>query len=490
MKEKLLFRRQFIIGKNLENKLEWDKENLVDGLTLYNHADLQKESVSLGNKKLILLGYIINPNNYKEDNRTIIEKLFENSNNFDNIKKQTISLGGRWLLLYINNDEFKILTDPSSLRRIFYTKKDELLIGSDTSIINYFKKQELSNDPKLLEYLNSKYCELSEFEFYNDNTIYKNIYKVLPNRYLDVKTRSVHKFWVDVEKKSYDENLEIISNILVNEIKALYNRSNNIICSISAGIDSRIMYAASKKAEVPIKYFVSTMNTLNEKDADIYIPKKITKDNNDDFIILDNLESFRDDFLEIYEMNIENARKLPKNLTIQAILDKFDNPYVITGNNAEVIVHYYDKDDVKYGKEISKLLGIPDDITYFNESFQAWLDEARPFLDKHKDIVPMKLFHWEQDTGNWGTLYQAESDIASEEFPPFNNREIFLRFWQCSKEKNYGKEEVYRDLLAKLDKSLLEYPINPLNFKEKIREFIRNNLSHTNYIKLKLFLKR
>ena len=142
MKEKLLFRRQFIIGKNLENKLEWDKENLVDGLTLYNHADLQKESVSLGNKKLILLGYIINPDNFKEDNKIIIEKLFENSYDFDDLIKQTVNLAGRWLILYINNDEFKILTDPSSLRRIFYTKKDELIIGSDTSIINYFKKQE------------------------------------------------------------------------------------------------------------------------------------------------------------------------------------------------------------------------------------------------------------------------------------------------------------------------------------------------------------
>lgn len=489
MKESLLYRRQFIIGENIDNKLGWNKTNLSRDLVLYNHEDLEIKKVGDGEKKLILLGYILDPDHPSRSNKDILTYLIENSSDFATMKDLTISLGGRWLIIYDSFDELKILTDPSSLRRLFYTKEEDLLIGSSMAIINYYKKQNLDSDKKLKKYLNSKHYKLTEGEWYIDKTIYKNIYKVLPNRYLDVLKRDVNKFWIDICNKSYDENIKRVAEILVNEIKSLNNRTNNIINSISAGIDSRIMYAASKKANIKIKGIVSTMNILTDKSADIYIPKKIFKDYGDELIVLDRLEDFKEDFLEYYEKSIENARKLPKNLTIQKIFDSFKNPYVITGNNAEVIVHYYDKDDAENGAEISKLLGIDKSIDYFNEYFDKWIEDARLFLEEHKDIVPMKLFHWEQDTGNWGTLYQAESDIASEEFPPFNNREIFLRLWQASRERKYSKQEVYKDLLRLLDENLLTYPINPLSTKEKLREFLRSHISHTAYVRLKNILK-
>ena len=39
--------------------------------------------------------------------------------------------------------------------------------------------------------------------------------------------------------------------------------------------------------------------------------------------------------------------------------------------------------------------------------------------------------------GNWGTMYQAEQDIAIEEFCPFNNRKLLMIL--LSVDKDVGK---------------------------------------------------
>lgn len=490
MDKNYFFRRQFLIGKNIENKLCWDYIDLKNEFKLFYNGDLEISIKENKDRKLILIGYALDPDNFKFNNSNILENLL-NNNKFNDLFNKTCSFGGRWLIIYVSNDEFKILTDPTSLRRIYYTIDDEFLIGSDPNIINYFKEQKKSSDNQLYKYLNSSYYELEEKIWFSDRTKYNNIRKVLPNKYLDIDKRTTYRFWVDLPNDfTYEQNLKRIAHILINELKAISLRDRGIIQSISAGLDSRIMYAASKRANLSPIYFVSTKNILSDNDPDIYMPKKILKDYGDELIVLSNLEDFREDFLNIYNKNVDEARKLPKNLTIQALMDNYDNFYMITGNIAEVIENYYDRDVAYSGKEISEILGIPKYITFFNDSFDEWINETRSFLNDHNDIIPMKLFHWELDTGSWGTFYQAESDIAVDEFPPFNNREIFLRFWKCSNLKKYGKKEVYLDLLRILDKNLLNYPINPLTLKGKILKAIHLKLSYRRRMQLKILIRK
>lgn len=58
-------------------------------------------------------------------------------------------------------------------------------------------------------------------EWYTYKTAYKNIKKLLPNSYLDIKTGEVSDFWIDIDKKSYEENIKIVSELLVDELKAI-----------------------------------------------------------------------------------------------------------------------------------------------------------------------------------------------------------------------------------------------------------------------------
>lgn len=63
----------------------------------------------------------------------------------------------------------------------------------------------------------------------------------MPNSYLDIKTGKVSDFWIDIDKKSYEENIKIVSELLVDELKAISLRPGEKIQSLTAGYDSRVI---------------------------------------------------------------------------------------------------------------------------------------------------------------------------------------------------------------------------------------------------------
>lgn len=230
------------------------------------------------------------------------------------------------------------------------------------------------------------------------------------------------------------------------------------------------------------------MNILRKDSADIVVASKILKDYDKDLKIIDNLKELDDEFLKIYKKNIDKASVLPKTLTIQYFFDKNEDLIHVTGNNSAVFKDYYEKTSAENGKEISKLIGIPKDLKIFEKDFDSWIEEVREIV-LNDDLDMMKLFYWENRLPNWGCQYQAESDIAIEEFPPFNNREIFLRLLNASKDSKKSEEDIFKDIIKYLDPNLLSYPFNPESGSQRIKSFIKSKVSKRTWEKIKSLLK-
>lgn len=95
MKEKLLFRRQFVITKRA-NKLEsWKETKLFDDYKLYTHPDLNIVDISMADKRAILLGFFVDPNHIDYDDYDILKDMLEKSDNFTDFQQKSISLTGR-----------------------------------------------------------------------------------------------------------------------------------------------------------------------------------------------------------------------------------------------------------------------------------------------------------------------------------------------------------------------------------------------------------
>ena len=93
-----LFRRQFVIGEIRTKGVlkDFKKENLGN-FSIYAQRDLPLTRIDFEDKTLILLGYLINPRNYRASDREILSEILEDSDNFFDVLNQTLGLGDKWL---------------------------------------------------------------------------------------------------------------------------------------------------------------------------------------------------------------------------------------------------------------------------------------------------------------------------------------------------------------------------------------------------------
>lgn len=177
-----LFRRQFVMGNISPEKLPktFIEEKICENYYIFHHKDLNLTRIDRNDIAVILLGYLIDPNNFGANNEEILENIIENISSFDSLCKKTLSLGGRWVIIYKDEKDFNILTDPSGLRQVCYSL-EEKIVGSNPAIINYIKNHDLRDDEDFKTYVNSKFYRINEMEWYGEKTHFKNIRKLLPN---------------------------------------------------------------------------------------------------------------------------------------------------------------------------------------------------------------------------------------------------------------------------------------------------------------------
>lgn len=491
MKEKLLFRRQFVITKRSNKINSWKITNLFDDYKLYTHPDLNIVDISMADKRAIVLGFFVDPDNINYSNYDILKDMLEKSYDFNDFQQKSMSLTGRWILIYISDTEKKIFNDPATSRHIYYSSGDEMILGSNSNIINYYIDHEKNKNPEFLEYISSKYYNINEVEWYSDATGYENIYKLLPNHYYDVDNKQSQRYWLEIPYIDYNHAIDRATELLVNSFKAIDMRDYYKIFGLTSGFDSRVIYAAASYAGIDTKYFLSTMNILKADHPDLVIAKEILNDYNKELIVLDKLNPLKDEFAYYYKENIEDSQILPKALTAQHLLyspDFPENTLYITGNNSAVFKDFYGKREASSGKEISKLTEIPKKYTIFDDSFDRWIDENKDLVEK-ANINMMDLFYWEHRLANFGVKYVANQDIAVDEFSAFNNREMFLLLMKSKHENKIDHKVIFKDIINKLDPKLMTYPINPTSGKGKVADFVKRNVSKRTWENIKLVLK-
>lgn len=491
MDDNLLFRRQFVLTNKDKKIKSWQEIDVFDDYKIYAHPDLKVIDKTVGDKRAIMLGYAIDPNNPTFSDEDIVNHLITNSVSADDFINNTISLTGRWILFYLSANEKIVINDPATARSIYYST-DELIIGTNPNIINFYKNHEQVLGSDYREYTSSKYYNINEYEWYSDRTAFEKIFKLMPNHYYDLVKKESEKFWTDLDYEGYEQTIDRATDLLVASFKALKNRNYDFIQSLTAGFDSRVVYAASSAADFDAKFFLSTMNILDENHPDILIANNILEDSGKELHLVDNLADLSPEFEDYYKKNIDHARILPKTLTIQHFVlnDDFgDNVMQITGNYSAVIKDNYKKHTVQSGAEISKLIGIPKQYKIFDKEFDSWIDENKELIEQAQ-IYMMDLFYWEHRLPNWGTNFIANQDIAMDEFSPFNNREFFVRLMKARRAENIDYKKIFEDIINKLDPDLMAYPINPTGRKGQIMAYIKDHVSKRTWEQIKIMLKK
>lgn len=496
--ERLKFRRQFILSREKISGLEsWKNITLNRNFYLYVHPDLNMSTARVGEKNIVLLGYILDYQDWLKSDQNIIDEIIEKVNSFESLTKSIKKYAGQYVIIFYDDINFIIFHDPLGLREIYYSRvPNKIICGSQPNIIINFAEPKISptKDLKKINFYKTDMPKVRAGRLWvGDETYYDEIKHLLPNHYLDLNKMQSFRYWPNekIMRMELDKAAEIASSFLSGILKAAYNRYE-LMMAVTAGNDTRTLLAASRDLSDKIYYFINKHDNMDDNHPDIKIPKAIFNELKLPFHIHVADSVVPDSFKKIYFNNVFFASKQYLPVTYNIYYKLHSSKLNVLGVG-EIGRGFYGTPPRKInGYFLARALKYKNSI-YAVDQLQRWFDEAKPSADLY-NVDIMTLLLWEQLLGNWGVVVDSESDIAIEYFDPFNSHYLYEVL--LSVDKKYASSILFREIIKKLWPELLEFPINPPKNKyEHIRnlltrfrifELLRNALYRFDEIRFKL----
>jgi len=480
----LNYRRQFILSSSHLNFCPyWKKKTISTEFYLEVHPDLDFVQVNNNGICLTLLGYLIDPDHPERQNKDILNNLNQNIPDNDTIFRHMARFGGRWILIVNSISGTILFSDPGGLRSVYYTdaKFQPFYCASQpgliADILGYKNNREESGEGSIFS---SEDVNDREYWLPSGTSPYKEIKHLIPNHYLHIQKREMKRFWPDetLQKIDLDEGIRRANSLLKKLIVGAASRYD-LAMTITAGIDSRSLLAASKSLKDQIYYYTLMYYDLNENSPDIKIPKQLSNLLNFEHHTLDCSTPMASDFRKIYLQNVHNAHEdwgdIAYGLSKQFPQDRI----CVKGNCCEIARCYfynYDYPKSLNGHVLAKLADMEKNSVAIN-NFESWLRRTESVARASK-IDILDLFYWEHRIGSWQAMSQLEWDIVQETFTPFNCRNLISILLSVdSKYRRPPKYKLFRDMISMLWPEVLCLPINPephiFRFKPQIKSLLR-----------------
>ena len=474
-----MFKNQyFATSSKIENSFENMNRFQFNGLSFFLHPSLSSSKVINGNNNLLLIGYIIDPNNPDYDNDKILNSISSNSNSKESFLKLIQYYSGRYVIFYKDDDSFIVVSDAVHFRQIYYSFDNGTvtLTSSMKMYLDFFNTDIITSNEKK-EFIEHPEFTRREFAWFGDKTIDDRIFKLLPNHYLDIsrKNKSRLSYYTFSHLKKEEDYLEYTAGILKGTYDYLH-RHFTLIQPLTCGLDSRALLAASKKYKDEIDYYLFDKEKYSNV-ADIRIPRKLSKKLDFRFNVYQR-DSFSDEFLLKFKREHILPRIIPKTANIQHHYYNANEKTVsISGVVGEVVRCFYGYTQNKNVRVdlLYEFSGYRDQVKFVRDEIEDWLSGAIEYANDN-ELSLLDLFYWEQRLGNWGSLYPYEQDIAIEENSPFNNRSLLMNLHRISYKKRRAPQySFFVELIKMMWPEVLSEPINPdrSTFIDMIKERAR-----------------
>lgn len=484
MFSRLIFRRQFILSSQKFDCFDdWHYLEIKHGFNLSVHPDLELSEVRNHKARLIAIGFLLDPFSPQMNNLDILNDLITHIRDFEDLIARVEKYSGRWVIIYQDDANLNIFHDPCGQRQVYYHfKDDQATAASSTSIIHHFFHLESDQSNELKEFIASHEFQQNENKWIGDGTAYLQTKHLMPNYYLDLMKRRVIRYWPAGPLGRTELKAGVIAGaeILEGTIIAASKRKK-LALAVTAGMDSRMLLAASRAIKDDVTYYVSMHGTDFTKTPDFYVPDNLFKKLDIPFYIQECNNSFSKDIKAIYTKNIKKARTdLIKSRFIYQHLLESQDKMIVNGNAGEIFrispylrpLPYRKATASNFAKEF---LESPD-LPYVAHQMRLWLKEVRTLCKEyHLDLYGM--CEWEQVMGNWGALYPSEQDIAVDQLSPFNNRLLIRLMMSVDvKYRVFPKYILFKKMIEMLWPETLSEPINPKSIKGVIRIWGRHLL--------------
>jgi hypothetical protein len=461
-----VFTNQYIVtDRSAEPRCELPDFATVDfgDLRIRAHARLKLTVAASDVAQVALLGYILDPQRPDDDDEAIVERLAATSGTPQRLHENLEGTTGRYVLLFRTTTTTIVTGDALHFRHIYHAVPDhELVLTSSPGLFLSFFGYELTMNDGKRALLEMPEYEHHERHWYGDEGMDDRLLKLLPNHYLDLRTREVARVDIHPLEREEDEARAIAqaSSILRGTYDALARRYR-LLQPLTAGWDSRLLLAASREHSGEIEYFV--FDRSSGAGEDVRVPTALAARLGLRFKAIEP-EPPTEEFLELFRADHTLPRILPKTANISYhYLQGYGSDVVnVNGNGGEVARCRYG-----WGRRppsldlVCECTPYGTKSPYVNRQMAKWYAEALA-CEKELGLRVLDLFLWEQRMGHWGAQYPFEQDIALEEMSPFNNRGLLLALLRVNgKERKAPPYTFYRRLIADLWPAAMAEPINP-----------------------------
>lgn len=465
MDDRLHFRRQFLVANGVVNELQNWQHRKVGDVHLFVHPDLQVTVKEWPSASIILLGYIFDPTQPTKTNEEIVSGIISRVGTFADLIDVLKPYAGRYAMIYKDRTNFTILHDPLGVREIYYcTEPNRVICGSQPNLIATFSEPKLgvTQIKGILDFYEHDMKLVRNGRLWvGDETYYQGVKHLMPNHYLDIQTLTAKRFWPNrrLERIDLGEAVKLSCDYLRGVMKAVTSRFD-VMMAVTSGIDSRSLLAASREVKDKIYYFINKKPPLNGNSPDIRIPSSMFKKINVPFHVHEVENSVNEEFKKVFL----NNTFLSKDLILPAIY----NVYFKNHQNKVNLLGVGEIGRDYYGEAPNDLSGYYlayclkyKRSRYATAQCEKWLREVREVAEEcNVDI--MRLLLWEMLLGNWGAVGNSESDIAIEEFDPYDSHYIYEVMLSVDPKHTKGPiPDLFKAMYREMWPELLEFPFNP-----------------------------
>lgn len=476
---RLELRRQFVLGpRTLPAYATWRQMPLKNGSVVSVHPDLDVTQVQTNHLELTLLGFLLDPNDIKLQNKQILENLAKEAKKGEDLTRLTDRFGGRWILIACDANKNIAFNDPCAYRQVYYTTPEVGSVWCASQPKLLADALQLVTDTTAQEELvNSSYVKNArEYWWPGDGSLYRHIKHLLPNHQLELGPQKVSRFWPrqPIRSISLAEGANAGAEFLENLTLSAAARFP-LALPLTAGLDSRMLLAAARKVRENIFFYTLIYPPLNRNSPDIVIPAKVLGTLGLTHHIIDCPKEMEPPFAQIYHDNVPMAHSAWGAIA-NGLLYGYPQDHVclkaVSSEIARCRYYRYSYPKSISGASLAALTGFGSNA-YAIRAFDGWLGPARQ-AEQDYGYKILDLFHWEQRLGNWQAMSQLEWDIVQEEFAPYNSRALLETLLAVNMKYRVGRTgTLFTEIIKRLWPEVLCQPINPMSVKGHVRHIAK-----------------
>jgi hypothetical protein len=492
MESDLIYRRMFMITRDvIAAPAGWKFAPIAQHFAYY-HPDLSVTVVESGAKTIALFGDVYDPAAPEKGNDEILRGLVGSAETVRECARLTESFAGCYALFFASEKEAAIYHDARGLREVYYSEGTNRVICASQPhlLVEYAEpKIEKSTDRELVDFYSNA---LWDSRWVGDETCFAGVKHLIPNHLFDIRALSSARYWPSREIAPVDleDAVSRIAASLKGTLRAIVAR-HPAMMAVTAGEDSRVLFAASEEVQEKIYFFVND-RALGRKHPDIAVPASIFQSVGLDF----NIHAVSDDVDEAFR------RAFFRNtfLASERLLPSIHHLHKQGLGNRHQILGVSEIGRTFFGRLPASLsafhlaykLGYPGSA--YVKTQCARLVPELVLLSQKFSVNAMSLFYWEQRLGNWGATRNSESLIAVEKIDPFNSHAVYATYLGVKEAyRNYQQSPcvISRELMRTMRPRLLDWPVNPpYSFRDRAKSTLSKTPLLNAIIDLKLHASR